>query len=486
MHFEPIFYRDKLHLVNPKGDIGIITLWSSVSQTLAKLASLGIDLDQTTSRIAVIGNLYGNGLPQLLRNLLWNPQITRLIIVGQDLSDSKASLINFFMRGLEPVTYLGTPAHRIIDTQRIIDNHISPTDFASRIKLHALGKLSDQNTAATLTKIFQSLDQLPDCQLPRRQVPLPQLTVQHYPSEPRQHNILRNTPLEAWRELIFRLVRFGHRAQLKKGDRIELQNVKVTIETPLTESPSDLPAHGFSLDQFQAYQQRILSPDLGEQSYSYGNRLRGYFKHHGQIVDSLTIAIHRLKADSQTRHAYISLWDNSRDLPEGHNCPCLVSLYFRYFDERLTLTATFRTHNAMDAWLENVYGLMAIQNYVADAVPMQTGVLTIISHSITLDTTNLDRAKIIAESKLSDDHTDPATKKRTPRYDHHGNFAITVDSETQELVVQHSYQGAILKNYRGTSAEAIEQQLARDCAISEISHAMYVGRELARNEIKLR
>ena len=484
MHFEPIFYREKLHLVNPKGDIGIITLWSSVSQTLAKLASLGIDLDQTTSRIAVIGNLYGNGLPQLLRNLLWNPQITRLIIVGQDLSDSKSSLINFFMRGLEPVTYLGTPAHRIIDTQRIIDNLISPTDFASRVKLHALGKLSDQNTAATLTKIFQSLDQLPERQLPRRQVPLPQLTVQHYPSEPRQHNILRNTPLEAWRELIFRLVRFGHRAQLKKGDRIELQNVKVTIETPLIESPSDLQAHGFSLDQFQAYQQRILSHDLGEQSYSYGNRLRGYFKHHGQIVDSLAIAIHRLKADSQTRHAYISLWDNCRDLPEGHNCPCLVSLYFRYFDERLTLTATFRTHNAMDAWLENVYGLIAIQNYVADAVPMQPGAITVISHSITLDTTNLDRAKIIAES--SDNHTDPLTKKRTPRYDHHGNFAITVDLETQELVVQHSYQGAILKNYRGTSAEAIEQQLARDCAISEISHAMYVGRELARNEIKLR
>lgn len=139
----------------------------------------------------------------------------------------------------------------------------------------------------------------------------------------------------------------------------------------------------------------------------------------------------------------------------------------------------------MDAWLENVYGLMAIQNYVADCVPMQPGAITVMSHSITLDTASLDRAKIIAESKTSDDYTDPLTKKRSPRYDYHGNFAVTADLETQELVVQHSFQGAILKEYRGTSSEAIEQQLARDCAISEISHAMYVGRELARQEVKL-
>ena len=29
--------------------------------------------------------------------------------------------------------------------------------------------------------------------------------------------------------------------------------------------------------------------------------------------------------------------------------PCLVSLYFRKFEGKLTLSATFRTHNAMDA-----------------------------------------------------------------------------------------------------------------------------------------
>lgn len=306
MHFEPLYYRDKLHLVNLAGDIGIVTLWSSVSQTLAKLESLDIDLNPATSRVAAVGNLYGNGIPQLLRNLLWNPQITRLIILGQDLSDSKACLVNFFLEGLEPVTYLGTPAHRIKGTQRIIDDLIIPDDFNGHIKLHALGKLSEPYTTDSLIRIFKSLDPLQSSTLTRRQVPLPQLTVQHYPSEPRQHNILRNTPLEAWRELIFRLMRFGYPTQLKKGQRLELQNVKVTITTPTIESVMDLQAHGFSLNQFQAYQLRILSKEIGEQSYSYGNRLHGYYKYQNLPVDSLAIAIHRLKSDSQTRHAYIS------------------------------------------------------------------------------------------------------------------------------------------------------------------------------------
>jgi thymidylate synthase len=39
-----------------------------------------------------------------------------------------------------------------------------------------------------------------------------------------------------------------------------------------------------------------------------------------------------------------------------------------------------------------------------------------------------------------------------------------------------------LKEYRGKSAEEIERQLARDGALSDISHALYLGREIARKE----
>ena len=40
--------------------------------------------------------------------------------------------------------------------------------------------------------------------------------------------------------------------------------------------------------------------------------------------------------------------------------------------------------------------------------------------------------------------------------------------------------------YRGKSAEEIERQLARDVAISELSHALYLGREVARKEFEMK
>ncbi len=46
----------------------------------------------------------------------------------------------------------------------------------------------------------------------------------------------------------------------------------------------------------------------------------------------------------------MALWDNARDLTVKEGRPCLVSLFFRKFEGKLTLSATFRTHNAMDAW----------------------------------------------------------------------------------------------------------------------------------------
>ena len=43
-----------------------------------------------------------------------------------------------------------------------------------------------------------------------------------------------------------------------------------------------------------------------------------------------------------------------------------------------------------------------------------------------------------------------------------------------------------LHEYRGKSAEEIERQLARDVAVSEISHALYLGREIARREVEMK
>lgn len=489
MIFDPIYYRDKLHQVNPGGDVGIVTLWSRISQVQDLFTELAIDVNPGTSRIAVIGNLYGNGLPHLLRNLLWNPQIRYLLILGQNLSSSREELAQFFEKGLEPVEFLGRPCSRIIGTNRVVDGLVTPDHFTIKPLLTTLGRLSDDATRPGVIAFFSGLPKPDSNEYERINIELPKTEITRFPSEPRSHTIVRRTPLEAWEELIFRLIRFGHRNRLKKGERIELQNVKVVIEQSVEDSDERIQDFGFDPENFRNYQKSILSPNKpADLEYTYGNRLRGYYLSdiEQQPLDTLEQIILRLREDPESRHCYISLWDTKRDLVDGHGCPCLVSLFFRRFEGLLTLTATFRTHNAGTAWPENVWGLIAILRYIATSVNMEKGALTVFSHSISLDPEAIDRANRIAEAKKSDDMIDPDTRKRMPRIDHNGEFIVTVDETAGEIVVQHSYKGVHLSEYRGRRAEQVEKQLARDCALSEISHALYLGREIARAELRLR
>ena len=502
MLFEALYYAERLHLVNPAGDVAICTLWSKPEAALKIVREAGVDLSPDTSRLALVTNLYGNGLPQMLRNLLWNPQIRRIIIVGKNLSGSREWLLSFFdpepelfeLDGdLEEVEFLGSKAHRIRGTSRIIDGLVQPRHFKdAKPSLQVLGDLGDPATKQDFQEYFAALPPFEPCNVERRPAPaIPEPTVNRFPSEPRAHTIVRRTPMEAWSELIFRLYRFGHRNMVaKKGTlegRTELQNVKVIVEEPAEESAETLAGYGFSLEKFQGYQQRILDPvkpaDLG---YTYGNRLRGYFQHDGQLVDSLTIAGDRLRAKPDSRHAYIALWDNSRDLPEGSNTPCFVTAFFRLFEGKLTLTATFRAHNAMEAWPENLYGLVAIQRFVCQRAGLAPGPITVVSHSISIDLPSLEKAKRIVDAKETDEVFDAATGKWNPRFDPNGTFTTTFDRGSWELVVEHSYDGMKIGEYRGKTAEEIERKLARDVALSEISHALYLGREIARKEFEMK
>ena len=488
MKFEALYYQDRLKIVNPEGDVAITTLWSKVESAFQILEEAGVDLKPESSRIGPIANLYGNGLPQMLRNLLWNPQITHIVILGKNLSGSREWILNFFEHGLEEVEFLGAKAFRIRNTTRTIDGCVQPSHFVNIPAFTVLGDVGDPATKAGLKSFFDSLPPQKVCEDARVEPPpIPEPVVSRFPSEPRSHTIVRDTPMEAWIELIFRLFRFGHRNMVAKKSgpegRVELQNIKAIIERPAEEADETLQQYGFSLEKFQGYQQRILDPNKpADLAYTYGNRLRGYFPK----VDSLEIVGQRLKEKPESRHAYIALWDNARDLPEGTDTPCFVSAFFRKFEGKLTLTATFRSHNAMEAWPENVYGLIAILRFVAEKAGIEPGALTVFSHSISIDVSSLEKARKIATSKESDEVHDPTTGKLGPRMDPNGAFTTTFDRATWEIVVEHSFDGMKLNEYRGKSAEEIERQLGRDVALSEISHALYLGREIARKEFEMK
>jgi len=469
LEFIPIHFADKLRIVNPRAQIGVLTLWSKTEFVERKLAEAGFDLDPATSKIAVIGNLYGNGIPHLLRNLLFNPQVRDIVICGADRSGSREELLSFFRLGLEQVVSLGEIVTRIAGTTRVIDDMVTPEHFAQKPRFFPLGEVKDKELGPKLYALIQSISPGPLESDERVEIGLPEVHVSHHPSEVRNHNIVKDTPLEAWRELIFRLVRFGHLTHLRKGDRQELQNVRAVVRNPGPDDEDALREYNFSLNSLRQYQHDMLLPALPEDgTYTYGNRIREYFG-----FDALAKFGHRLRENPQDRDCYLALWDSHTDI-DADDGPCLVSLFFRVFDEKLTLTATYRTHNALDAWLKNVYGLMRAQEIVADEAGIEIGALTVISHSISIDPSKYDVAQRVANSK-------PFCLEM----DANGQFLVAVADG--QIVVQHMTEdGTVLHEYRSEKAERIQYELNRDCAIADINHAIYMGRMLAKAEMCLR
>ncbi|MBZ4660273.1 MAG: hypothetical protein JG766_2196, partial [Desulfacinum sp.] len=154
--FVPLFFRESLHVINPRGTVGLVTLWSQPDYVLRRLRRAGADLDPTTSPIAVVGTLYGNGLRELLRNLLYNPQIDTLAVLGRNRSGSLEELTAFFEKGLEPcpgtaVEYLPVGSRRpapvrIRGTARVLDDLVRPEDFRHPPHIRFFGSPQDEES----------------------------------------------------------------------------------------------------------------------------------------------------------------------------------------------------------------------------------------------------------------------------------------------------------------------------------------------------
>jgi thymidylate synthase len=482
MEFIPLHFADRLTVINPQGTIGVVTLWSRPDYVIERFRQAGVNLGRETSPIAVFGTLYGNGLREMLRNLLYNPQIQTLLICGHDRSGSKQELLNFFNLGLEPIK--GAPVeyklrsgpmvenitpHRIRQTKRIIDPQVKSEYFKFPLKFELFSDPQKSDTVYEIKKYFETFSFPQIENLRRLKIPLPEVEVDYFPSNPRGHVVVRDAPIEAWKEVLYLLTRFGRRVTLKKGDRLELQHVKVVVEKPRFEPEEKLRALNLDPQKLRRYQEDILMGEMRpDETYNYGHRLRTYFG-----LDTLATCAQRLKEDPEDRKSYVALWDTARDLTVKEGRPCLVSLYFRKFDDKLTLSATFRTHNAMDAWLLNVYGLMAIQGWVAKEGGLAPGAIVVISHSLGLDPRELDRAMMVIGKRPFKVNLDPM-----------GYFRVTLDGK--EILVEHRFEDITLKEYRGRTAVSLQHQIARDVAISDINHAMYLGRQLAKAEMALK
>lgn len=477
LEFKPIYHADKIKVINPQGHAGIVTLWSKPESVLARLMAAYPKLFESDSPLVALTSLYGNGLPQMLANLAYNPQIERIGVTGNDTEVVRSSdyLINFFQKGVAPIKKGEVELSQIRDTNFALDPQLHPGAFSSPPEISRF-KAGDLEGLANF--IYQARKRDPS-EGQRVRISLAEPKFKDFPSDVTYHNIQAQTPLEAWMEVMFTLDRYGRNIVLPKGTRRALFNLDVNVLNPAFEDEELLKRFNFDPAELRSYQEQILASEKADdKSYTYGNRLRGYWG-----GDTLEKIIGMLKEDPKHRHGFTTLWDPRKDLLLGESAPCFTDAYFVNTEGRLMMTASFRTHNAVSAWLTNLYGLRAIQEKVASETGLTPGQINIRSRWIGIDPEN---AQAISALKIVDkNRKGPKVSSNPQRYfDPRGSFVI--ETEGGEIVAHHySNEGLLLEEFRGKNAKEIKEQLWKLSAIADPDHAMWVGYELARAQLQL-
>ncbi|MCR4317930.1 MAG: thymidylate synthase [Planctomycetes bacterium] len=457
MKFEAVYYADKITAVNEHGVVGLLTLWSRVPHVISQLQAAGCNLDPDSSPICGIANLYGDGIPELTANLHYNPQIKYLIVTGSDAGNSRASIKDFYERNFEPLA----DDDRLISlrtTDRRLPALIGEKGIPPSVELIFIDSIKD------VAKRINTIEFDPSEEFPRSKFEIPKIKSSSRPSLVGGHQLIASSIVEAYIEVLHTLALFGkqnHGGGNTSEDRLELMNVKVLVEDPVSGDYSKLSLTGYPEDEIRNYQREMYSPEKADdQDYTYGNRMREYFG-----VNQVQIVIDNLKNDRAKRNTFISLWDPISD-PFGEEVPCLVTVFFRVFDDKLHLSATYRAHNGFSAWLKNVYGLANIQTIVSKATGIPVGTITIVSHSISIRASKLSEAQTILKKRRYKMVEDP-----------NGFFRIGIDGGVFTCNVYNS-SGTLIEEISDSDVLRVARIIEEKKLVSDIGHAIYIGRQL--------
>jgi thymidylate synthase len=330
-----------VHPINPHGTVALCTLWTPPAYLIKQVEAKYPHLLNDDSPVAVVGKLYGGGLKIMLRNLHHNPQLDTVILCGQDFAGAGELLNKFFLGDYELTgklqTYIFDDGQtRELETLAIygeksvykMDSLILHSAFQRKPKIWELptdGDLRVEKLAQFLSNYVPTGDP-PDAR--PEPIPLPHPEVSVFPSERFGAMVVADTIVEAWREILWRLNRFGVPVLLRNNkERRELNNFKTVILYPDHYSLEELmsPPYNLKEEYIKSYQNEIIEINNRNPGipYTYGNRIRAHF--HSDLLDR---AAKNLSLDRDSRHAFISLWDNATDI-EAPDSPCLVSLFFR-------------------------------------------------------------------------------------------------------------------------------------------------------------
>ncbi|MCL4393479.1 MAG: thymidylate synthase [Chloroflexi bacterium] len=458
----PLYFQDNLTFGRADHPVAICTLWMKQARLAEALAP---------DSFALLGNLYSrDGLNYLLRNILARPSIRAIVLCGPDLTQSGASFVNLMRGGVDA-------EHRVAGDAAQIEPEISREaidDFRANVRLIDLRGVNDP------ARVRQALAELNGA-VPRGAFAEPRVfprrapAADEFPAEETGFVIRGERIVQVWVHLVAAVLAFGRRdSTAYTVPQRELLDVVACVQD---EDPSDLYLPDWlplTREQLQAYYPQLLTserpPDI---AYTYGERL---FDFGGR--DQVAAMVDELRRARYSRRSVAGLWDPTRDAGSS-DPPCLNVVQARVRDDRLFLTAYFRSHDIFRAWLTNAFGLRRLQQEIAGRLSdCMLGDLVIVSQSAHIYADSWDAARAIVREREREYHKNPRLV-RDPR----GSFAVRVEGY-QIRVDHYAPEGGLLATFAGSSARTLQRELS--FFVSRVDHAIYLGGELAKAELALK
>ncbi len=474
-------------LICGTGQTAVVTGWT-VKQAIAKHLH--------AHEFAVIGQLYSStrGISFLIRNLLYNPHVRFLVIMNATKEDLNAGgcscLLDFFRHGFRKGTSDTGRECWVIQSPitGYIDIEIPANDLEQlRQSIEEPVEAKSISEAVSWVKSYAQRGLIEPWSVPHPEIAVSEIVPTIQPGPRYGHRIEGATIAETWVKIIHRIKTTGTiRPTGYDGKWQELIDLIAVVkdEPPgfYFPEPNYLP-----IDRpfIQEYVSQILDDSVKREGvkYTYGQRLRSWFRGRDQIEQVIKKLIGEIDAAS----AVMSLWDV--DDHDSGGSPCLNHIWLRVVDNELSMTATFRSNDMFSAWPANAIGLRKLQEHIRDAIAerseydLKMGPLITISQSAHIYDDTFDSVDRIINQhyqKIVD-----AERRRyfDPSYsdcDPVGNFLIKV--EDKAIVVSQTTPGSgeITKHYSGRDPLKLLRQICANSPAIQPEHSGYLGLEIQK------
>jgi len=453
---KPVYKKELLGIGSEESSVGLCTLWTEKEKVLR---------DISKDNYYIAGQCYSTqeGINLIIRNCLASKNIRQIVLCGVDLGKSGDVLVALSRYGLD--------GRKVIGTNCEIDEEIPLESVeAFRRNVEIIDK-RDVRDYKVLNDFLGGLPRLNGWGEPEHYKKHTPKKPKSYPSEEVGFVIRSGKVGDVWLKILDHVLRFGHIKKSHHGD--DQQELVGLVSVVNDEDPDGIDWKDyfqFTKEHFEVYQKQLMTDVIEKDlSYTYGSRLRDF----GGInqIDSL---VEELKRARYSRRAVAITWDVEKDHDNEHS-PCLDVIQ-ALVQDKLHITAYFRSNDMFGAWPENALALRKIQYEIASRVEVEVGDLIIVSNSAHIYSSDWEKArKIVNENSIHNE------KCSDPR----GN--VLIDLEEGKIKISHLDPfGKKVGEFFVNSAIEGYKLIHKEKIISQIDHALDIGVELGRAEIALK